>query len=68
MIQKYFLTGFLVLLCLPYLMRADEDGKATVRKEKPPNRPRRNHPKVLRKRAGVSEGQRELHLPANGAH
>jgi hypothetical protein len=36
MIQKYFLTGFLVLLCLPYLMRADEDGNATVRKEKPP--------------------------------
>jgi len=35
MIQKYFLTGFLVLLCLPYLMRAGEDGKAAVRKEKP---------------------------------
>jgi hypothetical protein len=35
MIQKYFLTGLLVLLCLPSLMRADEDGKAAVRKEKP---------------------------------
>ena len=35
MIQKHFLTGFLVLLCLSCLMRADEDGKATVRKEKP---------------------------------
>jgi hypothetical protein len=35
MIQKYFLTGLLILLGLPYLMRADNDGKATVRKEKP---------------------------------
>ena len=35
MIQKYFLTGFLILLGLPSLMRADEDGKAAVRKEKP---------------------------------
>jgi hypothetical protein len=35
MTQKHLLTGFLVLLCLSYLMRADEDGKATVRKEKP---------------------------------
>jgi len=35
MIQKYFLTGSLILLCLPYLMRADEDGKGAVRKEKP---------------------------------
>ena len=36
MIQKHLLTGFLVLLCVPHLVRADEDGKATVRKEKPP--------------------------------
>jgi hypothetical protein len=36
MIQKHLLTGFLVLLCLPYLMGADQDGKASVRKEKPP--------------------------------
>jgi hypothetical protein len=35
MIQKYFLTGVLILLGLPYLMRADEDGKAALRKEKP---------------------------------
>ena len=35
MIQKYFLTSFLALLCFPSLMRADEDGKAAVRKEKP---------------------------------
>jgi len=35
MIQKHFLTGLLILLCLPYLIRADQDGKAAVRKEEP---------------------------------
>ena len=36
MVPKILLTGFLSLLCLPYLMRTDENGKATVRKENPP--------------------------------
>ena len=36
MILKTFLTAFLTLLCLPYLTRANENGKATVRKENPP--------------------------------
>ena len=36
MILKTFLTAFLALLCLPYLTRANENGKATVRKENPP--------------------------------
>ena len=35
MTQKHLPTGFLLLLCLSYLMRADQDGKTTVRKEKP---------------------------------
>jgi hypothetical protein len=36
MIPKYFLTASLAVLCLPCVMSADENGKATVRKENPP--------------------------------
>jgi hypothetical protein len=36
MIPKIFRIGFLSLLCVPYLMRTDENGKATLRKENPP--------------------------------
>ncbi len=36
MIPKAFLAGVLVLLGLPYLVKAGEDAKAAVRKENPP--------------------------------
>ena len=36
MISKPFLAGVLVLLSFPYLVGAEEDSKAKVRKENPP--------------------------------
>ena len=36
MIPKPFLAGVLVLLSFPYLISADEDAKATLRKENTP--------------------------------